>query len=274
MNAIVASQNAGRHGDPHAVARQRVVEHHRRKRRGARDDAEQDLRQSEGVAGKLGAACQPPRSLYPGTARFHPPTSLRRRSPQERALAYTWNRTLCKGFSRSPRSLQAAARTWDDRAPWAVSREPARWSPEGPPGSARRSSSGCARTAPRVVFTGRSAERGRGVAGRTGALFVQADVTVAEDVERSVVGGRRGARRPRRPRAQRGRPARRLRWPRRRTRPGTRCSRRTSSRPTATRSPACRTCAQPAEERSWRSPPTPASGSRRRSARTRSRSAR
>ena len=37
-----------------------------------------------------------------------------------------------------------------------------------------------------VAFTGRSAERGRGVAGRTGALFVQADATVAEDVDRSV----------------------------------------------------------------------------------------
>jgi NAD(P)-dependent dehydrogenase (short-subunit alcohol dehydrogenase family) len=37
-----------------------------------------------------------------------------------------------------------------------------------------------------VVFTGRSAERGRLVAERTGAIFEQADGTLAGDVERSV----------------------------------------------------------------------------------------
>jgi meso-butanediol dehydrogenase / (S,S)-butanediol dehydrogenase / diacetyl reductase len=39
-----------------------------------------------------------------------------------------------------------------------------------------------------VAFTGRSAERGERVAARTGATFLQADATVAEDVERSVSG--------------------------------------------------------------------------------------
>jgi NAD(P)-dependent dehydrogenase (short-subunit alcohol dehydrogenase family) len=37
-----------------------------------------------------------------------------------------------------------------------------------------------------VAFTGRSAERGRRIAERTGASFLRADATVAEDVERSV----------------------------------------------------------------------------------------
>jgi NAD(P)-dependent dehydrogenase (short-subunit alcohol dehydrogenase family) len=43
-----------------------------------------------------------------------------------------------------------------------------------------------ARDGARVVFTGRDAERGRAVAERTGSVFVQADATSEDDVNRSV----------------------------------------------------------------------------------------
>ena len=189
---------AGRHRDPDAVAGQRVVEHHRRERRGARDDAEQDRRQPERVPGKLGAAGQPapwPLPLAPLASIRLPPYDAG--LPERGASLYLESDAL-QGVSFGSQSLQ-------DAAPRGIiaRRGPPRGNPRARHRRDLRDRRGDRRAAARGGRRGRlhRAQRGARASGRgarPAASFVQADATVAEDVDALGSRGRRGARRARR----------------------------------------------------------------------------